>query len=121
MYSIGSLNSSSVGLYTGASAISWSRVRFGPGSLACVGCPLRSTVDKSRGSERRPLKGRDALLGGGGGATLDAFTLGATEAAGVPVPSVAVAVEVAGLFTAVNEEEPPPAGACTILVVIDDA
>lgn len=65
IYSIGSRNSSSVGRYTGAFGMSKIRDRRGR-SGRVFGCPLRSTVDKSKGSARRALRGIAWLLPDGG-------------------------------------------------------
>lgn len=56
MYSRGSLNSSSVGRKVGASGRPWGRTRL-RGSRGALGCPRRSTVDRSRGADRRALNG----------------------------------------------------------------
>lgn len=56
MYSKGSLNSSSVGRNVGASCKPWGRIRL-LGSRGALGCPRRSTVDRSRGADLRALKG----------------------------------------------------------------
>jgi len=56
IYSMGSLNSSSVGRKVGASGRPWGRTRL-TGSFGALGWPRRSTVDRSRGAERRALKG----------------------------------------------------------------
>lgn len=55
-YSIGSRNSSSVGMYVGASLIPNIRLVLVLSGRS-VGCPRRSTVDRSSGSARRALNG----------------------------------------------------------------
>lgn len=62
MYSKGSLNSSSVGLYVGASSRPWGRILLVDSRLA-VSCPLLSTLVKSRGIEFIALKGSGAAAG----------------------------------------------------------
>lgn len=59
-YFIGSLNSSSVGLYVGASSKPCGLTRFGASRFAEDGRRL-SIVDRSRGADRRTLKGMLAL------------------------------------------------------------
>jgi len=61
IYSIGSLNSSMVGLKVGASGMLCSLFLFVI-SGAAVFWPRRSTVDRSRGAERRALRGMGAEL-----------------------------------------------------------
>lgn len=61
IYSIGSLNSSAVGLKVGASGILCSLFLFVISGAAFF-WPLRSTVDKSKGAERRALNGIGAVL-----------------------------------------------------------
>jgi hypothetical protein len=56
IYWTGSLNSSAVGLYVGASSSPNIRFYFG-GSLFGAPCPLRSTVDISSGCALRALRG----------------------------------------------------------------
>ena len=60
IYSIGSLNSSAVGLKVGASGMLCSRFLLMI-SGAALFSPLRSTVDMSNGAERRALGGIGAL------------------------------------------------------------
>lgn len=62
IYSKGSLNSSSVGLYVGASCSPWGRIFFVDSRLA-VACPLLSTLVKSRGRECIALRGSGAAAG----------------------------------------------------------
>lgn len=62
MYSNGSLNSSSVGLYVGASCRPCGRILLMASRLA-VGWPLRSTLVRSRGRECIALNGRVAAAG----------------------------------------------------------
>jgi hypothetical protein len=56
IYWNGSMNSSSVGLYVGASCSPNGRIFLGI-SRVVIGCPLRSTLVKSIGAERRALRG----------------------------------------------------------------
>lgn len=70
MYSIGSLNSSAVGLKVGASGILCSLFLFTISGAAFF-WPLLSTVDRSRGAERRTLRGIGALLWCTGGTEPD--------------------------------------------------
>lgn len=66
IYSIGSLNSSAVGLNVGASGMLCSLFLL-LSSGAAVFWPLRSTVDRSKGAERRALNGIGTLLWATGG------------------------------------------------------
>jgi hypothetical protein len=62
MYKKGSLNSSSVGLYVGASCNRCGRILLLISRLA-VACPLLSTLVKSSGSECIALNGSGAAAG----------------------------------------------------------
>jgi hypothetical protein len=62
IYAKGSLNSSSVGLYVGASCKSCGLIFLLLSRLAVI-CPLRSTLLMSRGSECIALKGSGATAG----------------------------------------------------------
>ena len=66
IYSNGSLNSSAVGLYVGASNSPWGRIRL-LFSLLAVGCPLLSTLVRSRGSDRIALSGCNGAPAGNAG------------------------------------------------------
>lgn len=69
-YSIGFLNSSSVGLNVGASCNPCGRDGFESVSLNSVGCPRRSTVLRSRGSACRALNGNATFSGNAVGAVV---------------------------------------------------
>lgn len=62
IYRKGSLNSSMVGRYVGASCRPCGRILFVVSRLA-VGCPLRSTLDRSRGADFMALKCTGAGVG----------------------------------------------------------
>ena len=62
IYAKGSPNSSSVGVYVGASCNPWGLIFFVDSRLA-VGCPLRSTLVISRGAECIALSGCGATAG----------------------------------------------------------
>ncbi len=91
MYSIGSRNSSSVGLNVIASGILNTLVRCET-SGAIVGCPLRSTVDKSSGSARRADSGIAWLLPDGGPFSVPGAVIGTGLDDGLGVPSDGPAV-----------------------------
>lgn len=111
MYSMGSLNSSSVGLKVGASGMLCKRFLLLISGAAFF-CPLRSTVDRSRGAERRALSGIGTLL---------LCVVGATEpdvgAADFPLDDAVLMVGVfdaARLAAAAAAAGPPLLGGTTI-------
>jgi hypothetical protein len=108
MYSIGFLNSSSVGLNVGASCSPCGRDGFESVSLDSVGCPRRSTVLRSRGSAWRALSGNATFSGIGVGAVVGGNAM-------LVLPAFVV-VEVVPfkldgrIFRVVVYEDMPPAG-----------
>lgn len=110
IYSIGSLNSSSVGQNVGASCNPNRRPDFDT-SRASFGAPLRSTVERHKGWALRALKGIvifpfcDAPLPGNG---IPPILLRVPFVA-VPFPGLVRAGVVK-----VEEELPPPLGTATI-------
>jgi hypothetical protein len=100
MYSIGSLNSSSVGKYVGASGMPNNLFFFGC-SGGMFGWPLRSTVDRSSGSARRALRGMAWLLPDGGPFSVPGTRFGVAVfildgAVGVLAPGEALLAEAVG-------------------------
>lgn len=116
IYSIGSRNSSSVGLNVGASGI--------PKSLFCCerssawfGPPLRSTVDKSMASARRALSGMAWLLPDGGPFRVPGIdgVIGFGLAGAIDGPGTGDAADVVG---GAAGAAPPTTGGTTIVKTV---
>lgn len=113
MYSKGSLNSSSVGLYVGASSNPCGRIFLLVSRLA-VGCPLLSTLVSSSGADFMALSGCGAAAGLF--ALLMPFTAGLPRMVGVllfvPLAGEALAVELDGAVVV-------EVGTCTMLEMVE--
>lgn len=108
IYSKGSLNSSSVGLYVGASCKPCGRIFLVVSRLA-VGCPLLSTLVRSKGGDFIALKGSGAAAG--------LFALPFT--AGFPrVDVVLLLVPLAGEARMVELDAAVEVGTCTMMMVV---